>query len=61
MFDRGFVSVDDDYRILVTGQELPEEAGRLLRQDGYAQVPCDIALQPQRQFLAWHRDNVFKS
>lgn len=57
MFDRGLVSLQDDYRLLVSSK-LPTEARRLLRQD--LVLPREPALRPHPQFLRFHRQHVFK-
>lgn len=59
LFDRGFVSLDDDYRVLKT-REFPKSYERMLNPSGYARAPDDHLLQPHPAFLRWHRENVFK-
>lgn len=61
-FDRGAVSLDADYRILVSGRL----AGRIGLDEWFrslagreARLPQDEALAPSRKFLAWHHENVF--
>lgn len=60
MFDRGLITIDNDYSILTMSRGLPEDASRLIVPDRQIRAPTDIALQPHRQFLRWHRENVFK-
>jgi putative restriction endonuclease len=60
MFDRGLIAVDDDFHILTVRDRLPEDFERLLLPDRTLRAPNDAATQPHRQFLRWHRDNVFK-
>lgn len=60
MFDRGLVSVSDDFTILVTSKSLPDDATRLIVADRKLRVPSMPNLQPHRQFLNWHRNNKFK-
>jgi putative restriction endonuclease len=60
MFDRGLISIDDDFRVLSTRQGLPEDAARLFLPSGRLQIPDDPVAQPHPQFLRWHRENVFK-
>lgn len=60
MFDRGLISIDDDFRILSTRQGLPEDVTRLFLPGGQLRMPDDPKIQPHRQFLSWHRENVFK-
>lgn len=59
MFDRGLVSLTNDYRILVAQSRVPPQARALLRGDFSAYVSADPTLQPHRQFLAYHRERVF--
>ena len=60
MFDRGLISIDDDFRILSSSQDLPEDAARLFLPSGRLRIPNDPIAQPHPQFLRWHRENVFK-
>lgn len=62
LFDRGYLTVDDDHR-LVVGRRLKEEFengrsyygmhGRALT------MPKQPTLHPDPTALAWHRENVF--
>jgi putative restriction endonuclease len=60
MFDRGLVSVGDDYKILVAKNRVPEDALRLLNQNGMVNLPNDQTLYPNAHYLKFHRDLVFK-
>jgi len=60
MFDRGLISIGDDYKILVAKDHVPEDAARLLNQNGSINLPEDEALYPNAHYLKFHRDNVFK-
>jgi putative restriction endonuclease len=60
MFDRGLLSVDQDFRILVATRGVPEEAARMLNSDGKVHVPFDGSTKPHQQFLEYHRRFVFK-
>lgn len=60
MFDRGLISIADDYKILVAKNHVPEDAVRLLNQNGTIHLPKDHSLYPNAQYLKFHRDNVFK-
>lgn len=60
MFDRGLISVGDDYRILVAKSRVPEDAVRLLNQNGRINLRKDQTLHPNAQYLKFHRDVVFK-
>jgi putative restriction endonuclease len=62
LFDRGYITVDEDNR-LVVGCRLKDDLdngrtyyalhGRPLR------LPQDVALRPNRDSLAWHRGQAF--
>ena len=60
MFDRGLISIGDDYKILVAKDHVPEDAARLLNQSGSINLPEDEARYPNAHYLKFHRDNVFK-
>ena len=60
MFDRGLISIGDDYRILVAQDHVPQDAIRLLNSNGLINLPEDATLHPNAQFLKFHRDEVFK-
>jgi putative restriction endonuclease len=60
MFDRGLLSIGDDYKILVAKNHVPEDAIRLLNQNGSINLPKDQTLYPNAHYLKFHRDVVFK-
>lgn len=60
MFDRGLISIGDDYKILVAKNHLPEDAIRLLNQNGSINLPKDEAFYPNAHYLVFHRDKIFK-
>jgi putative restriction endonuclease len=60
MFDRGLLSIDDDFRILRARGAIPPEVDRMLNPSGQLIVPKDHRLQPHSQFLRFHRENIFK-
>lgn len=60
LFDRGFLSVEDDGTILKAGKLVPEPVNRLLNPDGRIRFPADPIVAPHRLFLRWHRENKFK-
>jgi putative restriction endonuclease len=60
MFDRGLLSVSDDYRILIAKSHVPEDAVRLLNQNRMIYLPKDQTLFPNAHYLKFHRDKVFK-
>ncbi|MCF8880538.1 HNH endonuclease [Hyphobacterium sp. SN044] len=60
MFDRGLLSVDRDFRLLVATSLIPEGVERLFHPSGYVHVPDTARDQPGDTFLRWHRENRFK-
>jgi putative restriction endonuclease len=60
MFDRGLISIGDDFKILVAKTHVPEDAVRLLNQSGMINLPKDQTLYPNGHYLKFHRDFVFK-
>ncbi|MGD9744199.1 MAG: HNH endonuclease, partial [Dongiaceae bacterium] len=60
MFDRGLVSIADDFSILLAAKLLPPEAVRLLNPDRRAIVPVNLAQQPHPGYLGYHRTHIFK-
>jgi putative restriction endonuclease len=60
MFDRGLISVDNDFRLLTAARLLPDGVDRLFHPSGYIKIPDDERLRPNPAFLEWHRSNCFK-
>jgi putative restriction endonuclease len=60
MFDRGLISIGDDYKILVAENHVPEDAVRLLNKNGVIHLPKDQTLYLNAHYLKFHRDQVFK-
>jgi putative restriction endonuclease len=60
MFDRGLVSVDDDYRILFAETRVPESIIRLLPSDRRLLLPKRREIMPHPAFLRYHLRQVFK-
>lgn len=60
MFDRGLVSVDGDFTILVAKNRLPDMVVRLLRDDRKLAVPNRPDIRPNPVHLQFHRANIFK-
>jgi putative restriction endonuclease len=61
MFDRGLISMTDDYDLLISRNRMPEAAYKLLPSDGKMVLPTRPELRPHPTFLRFHRENVFKS
>lgn len=59
MFDRGLLSLGDDFTILQSRQ-LNHDISHILHGDMVAAVPGLAHLRPHPQCLKWHRENRFK-
>lgn len=60
MFDRGLISVDDDYSLLVARNAVPDTVSRLVNPESRLLVPPQPEDRPHSQFLRYHREHVFK-
>ena len=60
MFDRGLVSVDDNFSILIAAGRLPDAVTRLFREDRKLVVPNRSEICPHPAHLRYHRDHIFK-
>lgn len=60
MFDRGLLSMSDDFTILKS-RHLNHDVSHMLRPDMKALVPDDPRLRPHPHYLDWHRTNCFKA
>ena len=60
MFDRGLVSLSNEYKIFTAQELIPERVIQLFQPDMEIQLPDNPAFQPHRQFLEYHRDTIFK-
>jgi putative restriction endonuclease len=59
LFDRGMISIRDDYRILVS-DSVPTQARQMINQDGALILPDNDIFRPSPNYLRFHRDNIFK-
>lgn len=56
MFDRGLISIADDYRLLVSENKVPRDVqDRLFQPSRRLALPADPRLHPHPDFLAHHR------
>lgn len=60
LFDRGIVSIADDYEIIFLEKAVPERLQHLLLPGGRIKVPDDPLLRPHPQFLRYHRENIYR-
>ena len=59
MFDRGLISVNDDYSLLKVTLKIPEQINQILDPDGRLILPSSAKYKPHPQYLRYHRENVF--
>lgn len=59
MFDRGLLSLTDDFSILKS-RHLNHDVSNLLVADMKAKVPRNPNHRPHPESLKWHRENCFK-
>ena len=60
MFDRGLLSLTDDYTILTGAGAVPQPIQRLINPGGKLRLPVRQEFWPHPQFLRFHRETVFK-
>jgi putative restriction endonuclease len=60
MFDRGLLSLDDDYNILLAKGKVPDTVQRLINPDRRLNLPTHLDLRPNPQWLRYHRETIFK-
>ncbi|WP_159469260.1 HNH endonuclease [Dyadobacter sp. 3J3] len=61
-FDRGLISVDEDYRVIVSGTFTEGESDYSIRMFNGKRIdlPNNRSFWPESQNFIWHRSNVFK-
>jgi putative restriction endonuclease len=61
MFDRGLVSLSNDFEILISRQTNDVDAVRMMINDtGRLIGPPKVSERPRHEFITWHRENCFK-
>lgn len=60
LFDEGFLSVEDNGRILQVRRGIPDGVRRLLNPDEKILLPTNRPEAPHAVFLRWHRENRFR-
>lgn len=60
MFDRGLISVDDDYSMLIASGGVPDTISRMMNPERRLILPERPGERPHSQFLQYHRAQVFK-
>jgi putative restriction endonuclease len=61
LFDRGLISIDENFRVLTSPHGVPDELDRLFLPDKKVILPKRLEERPHPSFLKWHRDHVFKA
>ena len=59
MFDRGLLSLGDDFTIL-RSRHINHDISHILNANGKAKIPAILMHQPHSDFLRWHREHRFK-
>jgi putative restriction endonuclease len=60
MFDRGLLSMDDDYNILLATGKVPNSVQCLINPDRRMILPPQPDFRPNPQWLRYHRETIFK-
>jgi putative restriction endonuclease len=60
LFDRGVISIADDYKIILVEQSVPDQLKHLLLPEGKIRVPDDPLSRPHQQFLRYHREHIYQ-
>ncbi len=60
MFDRGLISIDDDYSILVANDRIADPIMSMLNSNRRLLLPAAHILTPHPRFVRYHRENVYK-
>ena len=60
MFDRGFISLEDDGTLLTVPDLIPRQLAPLLPRSGEIFLPDNQQARPHPTFLRFHRENRFK-
>jgi putative restriction endonuclease len=60
MFDRGLISLNDDYKILKAKSGIPEAMDRMLVPGEHLILPERPDMHPHPHFLRHHREQIFK-
>lgn len=62
LFDRHLISIDKDYRVLISHNRVPSELRNLFRPENeQLHLPNDHRLWPHRSFVEYHRDRFANS
>lgn len=59
LFDRGMISIRDDYEIVVS-KSVPDQARRMLNENRRLILPDSEMYKPSPNFLRYHRERIYK-
>ena len=60
LFDRGLISFDDDYNVMLSPAGIPDELDKLIPQDRKLILPDHPEWRPHATYLRWHREHRLK-
>lgn len=60
LFDRGLMSFDDNYNVLLSPHGVPADLDKLIPADRKLILPDHPEWRPHTTYLKWHRENCFK-
>lgn len=60
LFDRGLLSFDDSYNILLSPHGVPDDLDKLIRPERKLILPHHPEHRPHTTYLKWHREHRFK-
>lgn len=60
LFDRGLLSFDDNYNVLLSPHGVPDDLDKLIRPERRLILPDHPEWHPHITYLKWHRENRFK-
>lgn len=60
MFDRGLLAIDEEHRLLIASDRVPDTVTRMFSAERRILLPRRDDLRPHPQFLDYHRRVVFK-
>jgi len=60
LFDRGLLSFDDNYNVLLSPHGVPDDLEKLIRPERKLILPYHPEHRPHTTYLKWHREHRFK-
>ncbi len=59
-FDKGYITFNDEYRLVVSSQIGEDELGQYIRRFENYRIDTYGGELPRSDFMQWHRENIFK-